>query len=917
MRRLRPFVLGLLAAAVPAQSEVTTPEEFLGHEVGADHFLANYTQLSAYWRKLAGESDRMVLEEIGTTSYGQTMLVAVVSSPANLARIEQLRATSETLCRAKGLTEAQAASLARDGRAVIWIDAGMHATESVAAQNILELVYRMTSQNDAETRRILDNVILLVCPANPDGMEMIANAYMATKRVGSIPVLYQRYIGHDNNRDFYMSSMPETEAINRMLYRRWFPQIVYNHHQSAPRGTIIFTPPFRDPFNYNVDPLVIRGIELVAAHMNARFAWEGKPGVISRSGASYSTWWNGGLRTTTYFHNMIGILTESFGSPNPTKITQTHSRRLPYGDYPMPVSTQEWHARQTIEYLQTANFAILDLASRYREELLMNMYRMGRNAIQRGSQDSWTPTPRLLAEAKNREEAEATDAGAETASGEAQEAAVGVVDAFTDAALRDPRAYVLPADQRDFAAATRFANVLLDAGVEVHRTTKPFEAHGRDYPEGSWVVFTAQAFRAHVRDMFEPQWHPDDVDASGNPIRPYDSAGWTPAMSMGIEFDRFLDPLSAPTEPVAEAILPSGEVAAGSAGFLLHPHDSNGFVAINRLLAAGETLSSLESPWGDHPAGTTFVANGSATEARLRTLAGELGLDFIGVDTQPDVARRDLRAPRIGLFDVYGGNMATGWTRWTLQQFEFPVVDVFGKRIHEGSLGDDFDVLVFHTGLPSPPDDPQRVQRALRRGRPNPITDEEIEKMVAALPPFEDWSNVADRRVKLEVDEAIPALREFVESGGVLIAFGSQASDAIEHFDLPVRVGTWTTDEESGEGRRTRRSEFYIATSLLRGQIDTEHPLGRGSADEVALVYRRNPVFELEEGAEGVEVVARYADDDLLMSGWALGEEFVEGKAAVLHARVGEGSVCLFGADVIYRGQPQASFPMLFRALLQ
>ena len=227
---------------------------------------------------------------------------------------------------------------------------------------------------------------------------MVARGYMATRRVGGLPVQYQRYIGHDNNRDFYMANMPETAAINRILYRRWFPQIIYNHHQTAPRGTIIFTPPFRDPFNFSCDPLVVRGIELVSAHMNARFAWEGKPGVISRSGASYSTWWNGGLRTTAYFHNMIGILTESFGSPNPSQITQRAG--LPSGDHPMPIPTQEWHARQTIEYLQTANFAILDLASRYRPELLFNIYQMGRNAIDKGSRDHWTATPRLARRAE-------------------------------------------------------------------------------------------------------------------------------------------------------------------------------------------------------------------------------------------------------------------------------------------------------------------------------------------------------------------------------------------------------------------------------------------------------------------------------------------------------------------------------------
>jgi hypothetical protein len=241
----------------------------------------------------------------------------------------------------------------------------------------------MCSRDDTEVRRILDEVVLLACPVNPDGYELVCNAYRATRSM-TIPVLYQRYIGHDNNRDFYACNQIEAQNVNRVFYRDWRPQIVYNHHQTAPKDTIIFTPPFRDPHNYLVDPMVVRGIEIVSAHMNQRFAAEGKPGVISRSGAPYSGWWNGGLRSTNYFHNIIGILTESFGKPEPTPIGQPLERRLPYGDYPDPVPAQVWHARQTVEYLQTANFAILDYAARYRRELLRDMHTMATRAIARG-----------------------------------------------------------------------------------------------------------------------------------------------------------------------------------------------------------------------------------------------------------------------------------------------------------------------------------------------------------------------------------------------------------------------------------------------------------------------------------------------------------------------------------------------------
>src|SRR5690606_295276 len=269
------------------------------------------------------------------------------------------------------------------------------------AQQLIELVYQLTSGDDPETLRFLDDVIVLATHANPDGHELVANWYLREsdplrRSTAALPVLYQKYAGHDNNRDSYMSALAETANMNRVLFREWFPQIMYNHHQTGPAGTVMFAPPFRDPFNYVFDPLVPTSLDLVGAAMHTRFASEGKPGVTMRRGANYSTWWNGGLRTTVYFHNMIGLLTETIGHPTPMEIPFRPERTLPSGDLPNPIEPQRWHFRQSIEYSLTANRAVLDVASRYRETFLFNIWRMGRNAIERGSTDSWTMYPRRL-----------------------------------------------------------------------------------------------------------------------------------------------------------------------------------------------------------------------------------------------------------------------------------------------------------------------------------------------------------------------------------------------------------------------------------------------------------------------------------------------------------------------------------------
>ena len=312
------------AAAALVQQSVTTPEQQFGHEIGADYVLPNYTELYEYFGKLAAESDRMTMQDIGLTEEGRPQVMAIITSLANHANLDRYREISRRLAKAENVSEAEARQLAQEGKAVVWIDGGLHATEVLGAQQLMELVYRMVSRSDLETLRILDDVILLAVQVNPDGMELVSDWYMREpdpmeRSTSGVPVLYQKYAGHDNNRDFYMSALAETTNINRVLFQEWFPQIVYNHHQTGPSGTVMYAPPFRDPPNPNFDPLILTSLDAIGAAMHGRFVTEGKGGATMRSGGSYSTWWNGGLRTTPYFKNMIGLLTETIGNPTPVR----------------------------------------------------------------------------------------------------------------------------------------------------------------------------------------------------------------------------------------------------------------------------------------------------------------------------------------------------------------------------------------------------------------------------------------------------------------------------------------------------------------------------------------------------------------------------------------------------------------------
>ncbi len=643
-RRLPFLVVVLLAAVLLAptvhtQSTITPPQFTAGgrtYTVGDDYFLANYTQLREYFAKLDQESDRISVVEIGKTAEGRPMIMAIITSPENHTRLDRYKEIAGKLARAEGLSEAEARQLAAEGKAVVWIDGGLHATECINAQGLFTFAYQMASRNDAETLRILNDVILLLAPVNPDGMELVSNWYMRepdeTRRsTGGIPVLYEKYAGHDNNRDSYMNNLPETEAVNRQLYREWYPQIMYNQHQTGPAGTVLFVPPFRDPFNYNVDPLVPMGIDLVSTSIHNRFVTEGKAGATMRTGASYSTWFNGGSRTTTGFHNMIGILTEIIGNPTPAPLGLVLDNQLPRQDLPLPIPPQAaWHQRQSIDYVMSANRAILDVASKHREDFLYRIYRMGRNSIERGGRDTWTIQPDWIDEAKTRL---ARDTGASAAAPGGRGGGRGGADPKYYANMltperRDPRGYIIPSDQADFNTATRFVNVLIKGGIAIHRATAAFTVAGRNYPAGSYVIKAAQAFRPHLRDMLEPQDHPNDFQYPGGPPRaPYDVTGYTLAYQMGVQVERILDGFDGPFEPVplTPIALGGGKVAApvkgAAVGYLLSHRLTDAFTATTRLLAAKEDVYWLKAPFAaggrSYEAGTIYIPARRTTKALL------------------------------------------------------------------------------------------------------------------------------------------------------------------------------------------------------------------------------------------------------------------------------------------------------------
>lgn len=565
-----------------------------------------------------------------------------------------------------------------------------------------------------------------------------------------------------------------------------------------------------------------------------------------------------------------------------------------------------------MDYVLQMDRAVLDWASRNRETMLYNYYQMGRNSVRRGSTDSWTITPKRIAALQ----AAAREAAAKAAPAKVEGGFPGLAgyDASeaVDAKLyntvlhapdqRDARGYIIPADQPDLPTAVKFLNALMNTGVEVQRATAPFTAAGKSYPAGSYVVKSDQAYRPHVLDMFEPQDHPQDFAYPGGPpIKPYDITGYTLALQMGVKFDRVLDGFEGPFAPVADVIAtpPAGRViGSGQAGWIIDHAPNNSFILTNRLMKAhapvfwvkGETKAGGR----DFAPGALWIPASAAARVEVERAAKNLGLSAYAVDAAPAGETIALKPIRIGLVDVYGGSMPSGWMRWLFEQYEFPFELVFPQRLNAGHLETDYDVLVFADGtLPAP----AGVGRSGGAGRREPAAD--------SIP-----AEYRNRLGAITQADTVPRITEFAKAGGTVIAVGGSSLMGTA-MGVPVE-NALVEPGQDGKPRPLAATKFYIPGSLVIAQVDNSQPLAFGLPKSMDVFFDSSPAFKVGDGAK---VVAGYQGQDVLHSGWAWGQKALDGAAAVVDTDLGRGKVFLMGPEVTMRGQSHLSFKFLFNAL--
>jgi hypothetical protein len=841
----RPFLVFAFFFNV-AFAQLPSPESQLGFPVGADRKLADWKEIINYFTLLDKASDRVQVVELGKSTEGRPLVLAVITSPQNFARLDDILNIQRRLADPRQVHPDSLAGYLRRGRSVVMINCSIHSTEIAASQMAMELAYKLTSAADAATQEILDNVILLLSPSsNPDGIQLVVDwykKYLGTPYEGtSPPWLYHPYAGHDDNRDWFMLNLAETKLITAVQYQKWFPQIVYDVHQMGDKGPRFFFPPFYEVSNPNIDPILLRSILLIGGHVTTDLAAQGFTGIATEW--TFDTWWHGGMRSAPYFHNSAGLLSEAasckLATPVEIKFDEiggsgrglTNAREF-QTNFPEPWKGGWWRLRNIVDLELTASYSLLTLAARYRDQWLQNFYHLGQRAIEKGKKES-------------------------------------------------PRAYVIPLQQHDPAAAQKLLDVMLLQGTEILRAKQGFVADGASYPAGTIVVDLAQPYRNNVVALFEKQKYPEKRRSPGGPLeQPYDVTGWTLPLQMGVQYFACSQEIKDLAADTINAFMPSSFrrlFAANSSPekgghFIISPNSLDAYKLVNRLLKKNQPVV-----WNRDkaPEKSQLLAQTNADELTKAAQNLSVNIATATASAAGNTAWR-LKRPRTGIYRSYAPVADEGWTRFVLDEFEFDYKTLEDGDIRRGDFVNQLDAIIF----------PDQRDSTILLGR---RTDDDDDNKY----PSEFTGGIGTL--------GLANVRRFVERGGTLLAFDNATRLFIRQWALPV------IDELDG----VKATEFSAPGSLFRGIVDANHPIAFGMPRETTLFFGSSSAFSVRDG----KTIVRYPLQNPLLSGWLQGESKIQGKAALVEVPLGRGRVILFGFRPQHRGQTYATFKLVFNSL--
>jgi len=848
------FFFMITGVSLVFSEKIPDPETFFGHKPGADYKLIRWKKIYEYFNILGKASDRIRVQELGKTTMGNPFILAVISSPENLAQLGIYKEISAKLAKGR-ISEEEAKSLAERGKTIALVTCSMHASECGPTQMSPELGYVLATDKSVQIQKILDEVIFLLVPSwNPDGNILTTDWYR--RNVGTpyetspMPWLYHYYAGHDNNRDAFMHNLKETRYVNRILYHEWFPQIFMDMHHMGNSAARLFLSPLYDPRHHSLDPLLTREIELTGAYMRTVLEEQGKIAVMHY--ALWNHWRMSAIHTCALWHNVTTILFEAASTPMATPLYQSTQDLAPPNrgglgtqgntqtiNYPSPWPGGWWRLRDIVEYAYWSVIGFLETGAKHKDKYLLNMYRMARNSIEKGQKET-------------------------------------------------PYAYVFPLSQKDPNTAAKMINILISGGIEIHQAKEPFSAQNHEFPAGTYVALASQAYRPYLIDILGPQIYPDRRQYTGGPPeRTFDLTGWTLPYQMGVEAIKVDLPFAAQLEPVQNAALPEGEVLGRAESFILDHKVLESYRAVNRLLKDGARVAwaakSFQSGGNRFPAGAIIIS-GAGIEKKVRSLATEFNLKIhAGSFSGKQLLLKPLR---LGLYQPWIANMDEGWTRLIFDSWEFPYTTLHDSEIRNGRLKQKYDVIVL-TNVSS-----ARIVNGHREG----------------TVPSEYAGGIGEN--------GLAALYQFVRDGGTLITLNSSCLLPIEHFKVPLQnISRNFSSSEFFCPSAILKVDIDNTHPIGYGMEKTADILSYNSPVFEFSVEEKTTTGEQKDRLPDVKVVARYPNSNPFRSGRLIGDQILHNKPALLEFGCGKGRIILFGFRPQNRAQTYGTFMLFFNSL--
>ncbi|MCP5105318.1 MAG: hypothetical protein GY950_18160 [bacterium] len=855
--------------AVNAQT-IKTPEAFFGFKPGADRMLFDYGALINYMKYLDKTSPRLKLLEIGTSPMNKPIYIAFISHPENIENLGTLKKINRQLALEPNIPEPERKQLFEKGKVFVLGTLSMHSGEVGPAQAAPIIAYDLlTTQDPKKLQWLKDTVYMMVPNHNPDGMDMVVNhykKYKGTKYEGnSMPRVYHKYVGHDNNRDFVTLTQTDTKAIAAIYNLHWFPQVMVEKHQMGSTGTRYFVPPNHDPIAENIDEGIWNWSAIFGSNMMKDMTRQGLSGIARNF--LFDDYWPGSTETCIW-KNVIAFLTEaaSVKTATPVFIEDNEFRVRGKGlaeykksiNMPLPWPGGWWRLGDIVQYEISSTMSILKTASLHREDILRFRNDLCRKEVDNGK-------------------------------------------------TKPPFYYILPLEQHDQGELVHLVNLLKEHGIEVYRLTAPAVVDNRNYKKGDVVVPLAQAFRPFIKEVMETQEYPlRHYTPGGKIIKPYDITSWSLPLHKGVTSVEVTDKKSVPEnfDSLLQKIGHSFQLTASApqnyraALFTVNRNES--FKAVFTALAKGFKVQRLQKALQvdgkEFPRGSFVIYPGAGMDTLLKqlTVSPHFLKTAVTLDAVP------LKMPRVVLVETFFHDMDAGWTRFLLDTYSIPYKIANPRDFKKIDFKKYFDVVIF----------PNSKKLELLEGKKKSWGGDYYD--TSYLPEY----------AKGIGKEGMKRLMVFLEYGGVIVSWGRSTELFMGMLEMPsaAKVGTnedfvLPVDDISG---KLKTDGLYCPGSLMKMLLPKDHPITLGMPGEVGVFFRGRPVFQTRVPQFDMDrrVIGKFPEKDILISGYCEKEEKVGNKSALVWLKKNKGQLVLFGFNPQFRASTPATYKLLFNSIL-